>query len=183
MSTNDPPHPLLDQAALAVQTLRRANRADVLVRIDNTFETAKAPYQFDAARGILHRRECRAIPGDAPLYGLWHLSRDDLKHACKRCTPVPDQPHKDETTDRIDLLFGLMSLVDQFGGVLKERGKDYQHTDEGRRLSDRLGTLYRALGQREKEVLDAMLTTLDAVVVQLRALDRSLNRKDTDGSD
>jgi hypothetical protein len=183
MSSNDPPRPLLDQAALAVQALRDGTRpdADVLVRIDNTAETEAAPYQFDANTGKLHRRGCRAIPDAAPLYARWHLTRDDLTHACKRCKPLPDEPHTSEPTDRADLLFGLFSLVDQFSGVLKQRGKDYQKTDEGQALSAQLGSIYRGLGRREKEMLDTVLGTLDALVERLRALDRSLNSNGADG--
>jgi len=185
MSTSESARPLLDQAALAVQALHRAGRlgSDVLVRIDNTEETAAAPYQFDAARGTLHRRGCRAIPDGAPLYARWHLTRDDLKHACKRCKPLPDEQHNTEPTDRADLLFGLVSLVDQFGGVLKERGKDFRKTEEGQQLSAQLGAIYRNLGRREKDVLDTVLSTLDAVIERLRALDRSLNRNGADGRD
>ena len=183
MSSNDPPRPLLDQAALAVQALRQAGRLgfDVLVRIDNTAETAAAPYQFDAARGTLHRRGCRAIPDGAPLYGRWHLSRDDLTVACKRCKPLPDETKPSDPTDRADLLMGLLSLVSQFSGVLKERGKDYQKTDEGQALTEQLGAIYRNLGRREKDVLDSALGTLDTVIERLRALDRSLNQNGADG--
>ncbi len=185
MSTNDPPRPLLDQAALAVQALRRAGQLgfDVLVRIDNTAEAAAAPYQFDAARGTLHRRGCRAIPDGAPLYARWHLGRDDLTVACKRCKPLPDETKPSDPTERADLLLGLLSLVSQFSGVLKERGKDYQKTDEGQALTAQLGAIYRNLGRREKDMLDAMLGTLDTVIERLRALDRSLNKNGVDGKE
>lgn len=183
MSSNDPPRPLLDQVALAVQALRRAGGlgSDVLVRIDNTAEAAVAPYQFDAATGRLHRRGCRAIPDGAPLYARWHLGRDDLTVACKRCKPLPDETKPSDPTDRADLLLGILSLVSQFSGVLKERGADYQKTDEGQALTAQLGAIYRDLGQREKNMLDAMLGALDTVVERLRALDRSLNKNSVDG--
>jgi len=183
MSSNESARPLLDQAALAVQALRDGSRPglDVLVRIDNTAEADAAPYQFDANAGKLHRRSCRAIPDSAPLYGRWHLSRDDLIHACQRCKPLPDEPNTSEQTDRADLLFGLFSLVDQFSGVLKQRGKDYQKTDEGRALTAQLGAVYRGLGRREKEVLDTVLGMLDGGIERLRALDRSLNSNGTEG--
>jgi hypothetical protein len=183
MSSSDPRRPLLDQAALALQALRGVGRrrADILLRIDNSAEAAAAPYQFDAAAGLLHRRGCQAIPEGAPLYGRWHLVRDDLTVACKRCRPLPDDTKPSEPTDRADLLLGVLSLVSQFSGVLKERGKDYQNTDEGQALTAQLGAIYRDLGRREKDVLDAVLGTLDAVIERLRTLDRSLNTKDTDG--
>ncbi len=182
MSSNDAAS-LLDRAALALQTLCGDKHAvsNVLLRIDNTAEAAAAPYQFDAALGRLHRRGCRAIPEMAPVYGLWHLTRDNLKHACKRCRPLPEEPHSEDTKDRADLLFGLVSLMDQFGHVLKERGRDFQNTEEGRQLSSQLGAIYDGLGRREQEVLDTVLSALDAVIEKLRKLDRSLNGNGSDG--
>lgn len=176
MSSSEQPRPLFDQAALALQALRSGGRlgADVLLRIDNSAEAAAAPYQFDAAAGRLHRRSCAAIPDGAPLYALWHLNRDHLTVACERCKPLSDETKPSETTDRADLLLGLVSLVSQFSGVLKERGRDYQKTAEGEALTAQLGAIYRTLGRREKDTLDAMLTALDTVVERLRALDRSL---------
>jgi hypothetical protein len=178
MSSSEQTRPLLDQAALALQALRVGGRlrSDVLLRIDNTTEAAAAPYQFDAAAGRLHRLGCRAIPDGAPLYGRWHIGSDDLTVACKRCRPLQDETKPDEPTERADLLLGVLSLVTQFSGVLKERGKDYQKTDEGQALTAQLGAIYRNLGRREKEILDAMLGTLDTVIERLRALDRELSK-------
>lgn len=185
MSSSDQTRPLFDQAALALQALRSGGRlrSDVLLRIDNTAEASAAPYQFDAAVGRLHRRGCRAIPDGAPLYGRWHLGRDDLTVACKRCKPLPDETKPSEPTDRADLLLGLLSLVSQFSGALKDRGKDYQKTDEGQALTAQLGAIYRTLGRQEKDMLDMMLGTLDTVIERLRALDRSLHKNGVDGKE
>jgi hypothetical protein len=174
--------PLLDQVAFALQALRTRGglRSDMLLRVDNTAEAAAAPYQFDAASGRLHRSGCRAIPADAPLYGWWRVTNDDLTVACKRCRPLPEETTPSESADRAELLLGVVSLVSQFSSVLKERGKDYQNTDEGRALTAQLGAIYRNLGRREKEVVDGMLSTLDAVIARVRALDRSLNSNGAD---
>ena len=122
-------------------------------------------------------------PGGRAAVRLWHLSHDNVKHACKRCKPLPDEPNVNEPKDRADLLFGLVSLVDQFAGVLKERGRDYQSTEQGQQLSAQLGDIYRSLGRREKEVLDTVLGTLDTVIQRLRELDRSLNNNGAGGRD
>ena len=185
MSTSDQTRPLLDQVALTLQALRNVGGlpSDVLLRIDNTKEAVAAPYQFDAAAGRLHRRGCRAIPEGAPLYGRWHLSHDDLTVACKRCRPLPDETKPSEPTDRTDLLLGVLSLVSQFSSVIKERGKDYQKTDEGQALTAQLGAIYRNLGQREKDMLDAMLGTLDVVIERLRSLDRTLHKNGAGGKE
>ncbi len=185
MSSNEPPRPVLDQAALALQALHSAGRsgADVLLRVDNSAETAAAPYQFDAAAGRLHRRGCRAIPEGAPLYARWQLGPDELSLACKRCKPLPDDTQPSEPPDRADLLLGIVSLVSQFSGVLKERGKDYQKTDEGQALTAQLGAIYRGLGRKEKDLLDTVLHVLDAMVERVRTLDRALGKNGAEGKE
>jgi hypothetical protein len=185
MSLNDQTGELLDRAALALQALRGAVRPglDVLVRIDNSQEGEAAPYQFDAATGRLHRRGCRAIPEGAPLYARWHLSRADLNVACPRCRPVPDETKPETPTERNDLLLGVVSLVSQFSNVLKDRGKDYQNTEEGRALTDQLTATYSELGRREKEVVDAMLGALDAIIERVRSLDQALKQTGADGKE
>jgi hypothetical protein len=182
MSSSDHSRPLLDEAALALQALRSPKHPvdDVLLRIDNTAEAAGAPYQFDVVAGRLHRRGCRAIPNGASLYGRWHLGRDDLIVACKRCNPLPEDMKPTEPTERTDLLLGLLSVVSQFSGVLKERGRDFQKSDQGQVLSAQFSAIYRDLGRREKDLLDTALATLDAVTERLRAANRSLNRNDED---
>jgi hypothetical protein len=168
-----------DQAALAVQELRQEGRLgqwNTLIRIDNRAEAAEAPFQFDAADGMLHRKGCKAIPSHArsALYGLWHIGSDDRRRACPRCKPVPDEQPAEPENDRADLFFGLLSIVDQFSGVLKERGKDFKQTSEGRKLSTQLGELYQALGKREKDVLETVLTSLDQLAQRMRDIDNGL---------
>jgi hypothetical protein len=173
-----------DDVALAIQGLRAAGRGfDALVRIDNRAAEAKSPFQFDAGRGLVHRRGCHAIPPNAPLFGLTSLSRDGLSRACKRCKPVPEPPPDTQAADRTDVLFGLVSLVDQFAGVLKERGKDYRQTPDGQNLGMQLKGLYQTLGVREKALLDVVLGTLDQLAARLRALDGALNPNGTKGKD
>jgi hypothetical protein len=164
---------LVDWAALELQRLHSEERlggCDVLLRIDNHAETAQAPFQFDPVNGLLHRRGCRAIPSGAlsALYGVWRIGSEEARCACQRCRPVPDENKATDHSDRADLLFGLLSVVDQFTNVLKERGRDYQKTNEGQKLSTQLSTFYRALGQHEKEVLDTVITALDQLVERLR---------------
>lgn len=172
--------PLGDQASLAVQQLHQDGKLgspDRLLRIENRAETESAPFQFDAVNGILHRRGCSAIPHAArtALYGLWRFDSNDQRGACPRCKPVTDELKAAEQPERTDLLFGLISVVDQFAGVLKERGKDYQRTAEGQKLTAQLDSFYRTLGQREKEVLDTVLLSLDQLVQRIRQIDTGLN--------
>lgn len=54
-----------DFVALKIQELYKESKIDVreaLLKIDNREEAAQAPFQFDPAAGLLHRRDCKAIP-------------------------------------------------------------------------------------------------------------------------
>jgi hypothetical protein len=169
-----------DQVALAIQQLRpegRLGQWDTLLRIDNQTEAAEAPFQFDAVNGALHRKGCKAIPAHArsALYGLQRIGPEEQKRACPRCRPVQNEQQTEPENDRADLLFGLISVVDQFSGVLKERGKDFKKSSEGQKLNAQLGGLYQTLGKREKEVLDTVFTSLDQIAKRLRDLDSGLN--------
>jgi len=176
--------PLVEQAAIAIQGLCREQGRDgeqgrggwnTLVRIDNRAEAEKAPYRFDAVRGVVHRRGCPALTEDArsASYGLWRITAEDGAKRCKRCRPMPETKEVEgsearETKAGPDLLFGLVSILDQFGNVLKERGKDYRETEEGRKIGAELAHFYQALGRREKEVLDTLLTSLEMLIGRVR---------------
>jgi hypothetical protein len=86
-----------DAIALKIQELYRDNKLDVaqaLLKIDNRDEAARAPFQFDAAGGRLHRRGCKAIPAGArsALYGLWQAPEIARSLACPRCNPMGTKP-------------------------------------------------------------------------------------------
>ncbi len=176
---------VVDQVALAIQTLRASTPGhfDALVRIDNRADEAIAPFQFDAARGMLHRKGCRAIPVNAPLLGLAEADPDYMIYACKRCKPVPETSPETKAADRADVMFGLVSLVDQFAGVLKERGRDYRQTADGQHLGAQLQDVYQALGAREKEIVDVVIGALDQVAARLRSLDGGLKQTAAKGED
>lgn len=174
-----------DWAALSLQRLRPRDptlAARPLLRIDNRAEAMAAPFQFDAVSGTLHRNGCRAIPASArtALYALWRIGPEEQRRACPWCRPVPTEQHQDVPAERTALLFGLVSVIDQFAGVLKERGRDFQSSPGGQQLSAQLDQLYRGLGQREKALLDTVLSTLDQLVERLRKVDEELGR-DPDG--
>ncbi|MGH7119776.1 MAG: hypothetical protein ACREFP_12430 [Acetobacteraceae bacterium] len=177
---NEGARPFVERAALAIQELHRGEMLDgweTLLRIDNRAEAADAPFQFDAVHGVLHRRGCRAVPASAgaALYGLWRIGPDEQAYACGRCRPMAEESKRDGT-DRTDLLFGLASVIGQFAGVLKERGKDYQKTAEGQDIASQLSSFYRTLGRREKAVVDTVLETLEVLIGKLREADERLNR-------
>jgi hypothetical protein len=177
--------PVADRIALAIQSLRVAapHRFDALVRIDNRAVEADARFQFDIRHGMLHRRGCHAIPPNVPLLGLASTGPEYLIAACKRCKPVPEPPPDTRSTDRANVMFGLVSLVDQFAGVLRERGKDYRQTPDGQRLGTQLKEIYSGLGAREKEIVDVVINTLDQVAARLRSMDSDLKNPTPNGGE
>ena len=172
-----------DLLALKIQELhsqKKLRGEQPLLRIDYREEAARAPYQFDTARGRLHRRACRSIPATSrsALYGVWQVGPVQQKLACPRCKPVPKTEKKDKgVPDALssDLFYGVVSILDQFAGVLLERGREYRKSHEGQQLHVGVEGLYERLGDGEKEILDVVTSTLDGLVKGIQELHHNLN--------
>lgn len=172
-----------DLVALKIQELYKENKLDkqqALLRIDNRDEAARAPFQFDPASGTLHRRDCRAIPDSArtALYGVWRVAAKDGWRGCATCKPVARAeapPSAAEPGELTDVLYGLLSIVSQFGSVLRERGREYRKGSDGRLIGSEFESLYAGLGEQEKGVVDKVLTSFDQMTRKLRDIDATLN--------
>jgi hypothetical protein len=173
------PGPLGDLLALKLQQLHSEGslRGDQpLFRIDYRTEAAQAPFQFDAVRSKLHRTGCRAIPAssESALFGIWRIRAEDSQHSCRRCRPAAAPETTMDKNFTSDVLYGMLSVLDQFGSVLRERGREYRKSNEGRQVADDLRGLYASLGEREKEALDLLLSSLDGLLKTVKDFDRSL---------
>jgi len=152
MNRRNPSRILLgDQLAVYLQELREEGKLKgdhPLLRIDNATEAAKAPYQFDTVRARLHRNGCTAIPrgSRSALLARWDVSPEESKLGCRICRPLPTGRTTMERNLASDILFGVVSILDQFGNVLRERGKEYRNSAQGRELANGLEGLYASLG-------------------------------------
>jgi hypothetical protein len=190
-----------DFVALKIQELYKESKIDAreaLLKIDNREEAAQAPFQFDPAAGLLHRRDCKAIPDSArtALYGVWKISAVESRFACPRCKPAEaaektgsakkaDAAESEQQTadkgsaapqgDVADLLYGVLSIVNQFSGVLRERGREFRKGGDGGRVKTELEGLYAKLGKREKNLVLMTLLSLDEMTRKIRDLDQGLN--------
>lgn len=178
-----------DLLALTIQELHSQNRLrgeQPLLRIDQRKEAAEAPYQFDTARGRLHRRGCRAIPASSrsALYGVWQIGSAQQKLACPRCKPVAKKEKTGKAerqassvpdTFSSDLFYGVVSILDQFAGVLRERGREYRESQDGQQLHTGVEGLYERLGDGEKEILNVVTSTLDGLVKRVQDLHQNIN--------
>ena len=189
---------LVDTIGLRIQELHAAGKLagdQPLLRIDNSEQARQAPFQFDAARGQLHRTDCRAIPptSRSALYGVWEIGTDGAAVACPRCNPmgkpaargarsraaakgqadrrsqagrvhaardqarrgqgkaVGGRPQDDHA---VDMLYGVLSIVSQFGSVLRERGQEYRKSGAGAALGGRIEKIYAEVNESERSVLD-----------------------------
>ena len=178
----------IDELALKVQEFHRAGKLSgnqPLLRIDNRPSASQAPFQFDAVTGRLHRRGCPAIPkrSASALYAYWHIEDADQRLACPRCKPVlkDDRPSDPEFVS--DLLYGVLSIVAQFGEVLRERGQEYRQSSEGRDLHTQLGGLYRGLGTTERNAVQAVMSSLTELAETIRKVEHGLNGANGRASD
>lgn len=183
---------IADAVGLRIQELHARGRlrgTQPLLRIDNREQAKDAPFQFDAARGQLHRAGCRSIPKTSisALYGVWEIGKGEEALACPQCNPMPKP---DEKTDRkpdqkpgdsetpIDLLYGVLSVISQFGGVLRERGQEYRNSRAGTLLGVQIEKIYSGVNEREKNILDVLASSLGNLAVAIHKLDDGLAKQD-----
>ena len=159
--------------------------AQPLLKLDYRAQARQAPFQLDAATGKLHRRGCASIPrgSHSALYGVWRF--EDGKHplACSRCKPMPEVEKKPEDPEfPTDILFGVISVMSQFGGVLRERGQEYRKSNVGKILGTRINKMYREINERERNILDVMLASLDELAGVIRSVDADLGTAPQNGA-
>lgn len=170
-----------DVFAIALQELRSQGKisdARPLLRIDGQAEADMAPYQFDPVYGKLHRLGCSNIAVDSrsALFARWSMALDEQFLACPHCRPHP-YPRGQEAQDiTLDILFGVISILDQFGTVLRERGKEYRTSSDGQELERKLEDLYQNLDRQQKDTIGAMLHSMDQMVKFLREADKNLSQ-------
>lgn len=169
-----------DALAIAIQRSHmqgRVNGNQPLVRIDAQREAAQAPYQFDPVRGRLHRSGCRAIPPDArsALFGRWAMAETESTLACADCAPTPNETSSGtERIKTVELLYGVASILGQFGTLLYERGKEFRSSDEGRQLEQQVDKFYAQLSTQQQQVFNLLLTSLEQLVTAVQDCDRKL---------
>jgi hypothetical protein len=164
--------------ALKLQELRRSqDDPRPLVRIDNRAEAAVAPFQFDAAAACLHLRGCRAIPSSSrtAVYGLWRIPPQALRYLCQVCHPQADGEREMAREGSIDYIYGLLSVLDQFGSLIRERGREYRESEEGQQLRAGLDDVYRRLEDQERATLQVVLNSLDGLLATLTDIHKSLD--------
>ena len=206
---------LVDRVGLGIQDLHASGKLagdQPLLRIDNRERAREAPFQFDAAKGRLHRTGCQAIPADSgsALYGMWEIKAEDPALGCPRCNPMEAQAPPDagarpeaeaaaETRasaqadpkpaeglarddQTVDLLFGFLSVVSQFGGVLRERGQEYRRSRTGAALGARVERIYAEVNEGERRVLDMLTASLGTLAMTLREIDGDINGERPEGA-
>ena len=169
-----------DAVALAMQELhsrKSLNTAQPLVRIDPRVEAAQAPFQFDSAQAILHCSGCKEIPASSrsALYAVWRIGRKDLDYACKKCRPMPNKNKPDRSADVGDILLGLLSLVEQFGSILSQRGQDFRRTERGREVEHSLSGLLEELSRTQKEGVNLLTSAVDRLLSTVNRYNHSTN--------
>ena len=218
---------LVDTIGLRIQELHASGKLagdQPLLRIDNSERARQAPFQFDAARGQLHRTGCRAIPptSRSALYGVWEIGTEGKAVACPRCNPMDkpaaaaepearpqqkarqsEEARQDESTQpeakpgeakakavggrpqddhAVDMLYGVLSIVSQFGSVLRERGQEYRKSGAGAALGGRIEKIYAEVNESERSVLDVLTTSLGTLAAALREIEGGLNGEQTRGA-
>lgn len=160
--------------AIAIQHYHaegRINGDQPLIRIDYQDEAAKAPFQFDPVRGRIHRTQCQSIPSDArsALFGRWSMDEQEVVLACRYCRPRPsDQSLRRERTDAVEVLYGVISIFEQFSTFLRERGREFRNSDEGKQIEKQVEAFYARLDAQQQRTLDVIMLSLDQMLEAVR---------------
>jgi hypothetical protein len=167
-----------DLVALELQKLLGSGLVDpdeALLRIDYRREAKSAPFQFDMVNGRLHRNGCSSIPATCSdaLYAVWEPGVDLELVACGVCRPKAIEAQRMSQDKTLDVLYGLISIVDQFGSVLKERGKEYRSSAKGQKLAEDLNGMFSALDQTQRDALRVTLDSLDGLVKVIESAKQS----------
>jgi hypothetical protein len=171
-----------DRIALALQALARQPGVDVrrpLLRIDYRREAAAAPFRFDMTGGKLHRRGCSAISRTAhtALYSIWEARPELPAVACEQCRPAPQEAVDMSQDQSFDIIYGLLSVVDQFGSVLRDRGREFRKSARGRRVAKDLDQVVAALDDTQQQVLQLTIASLDSLVKAIQRGSQSLEQE------
>lgn len=149
---------------------------------------------------------------ETALYAVWEVKAEDPALGCSRCNPIepppvvaPEtktqaeaQPQPDakpqaqadaksagsraQDDHTVDLLYGFLSIVTQFGGVLRERGQEYRKSHAGAAVGARFEKIYAEVNEGERRVLDVLTSSLDTLAVALRDIEGGINGERTDGA-
>lgn len=162
-----------DEIAIKIQSLRTEGKVDderPLLRLDYRDEAADAPFQFDIANAKLHRTDCPGIPtgSKTALYAVWNLKADDNKLACKRCRPLKLKGCGMKKDFTKDIMYGFLSIIDQFGSVLIERGREYRSSKHGKEVAKTVEGIFEGLDKTQKDALSATLQSLDGLLKIVR---------------
>jgi hypothetical protein len=66
-------------------------------------------------------------------------------------------------------------VLDQFGGVIRERGREFRESEEGQQLKAGLDGVYSGLEEREQATLQVVLNSLDGLLATLTDIQQSFD--------
>lgn len=169
----------IDAAAFGLQKIYTSDeqkKKNPLVGLDYGKRAEEAPFQFDTTNGELHRTGCKFLKQESKLshFALWEIRESDLKLACDKCKPHPEGNTRLKKTEMSDMVLGLLSLVDQFGSALRERGSEYRKTEKGRGLIGALDELTGGFTKKQQALFENAVTGLDRLLTTMQKLNESL---------
>lgn len=158
-----------DAIAVKLQALRTEGKIDneqPLLKLDYRDEGAKAPFQYDVATATVHRTGCSAIPDASQyaIYAMWELSEKESGLACRKCRPELRKNSDMKKDITSDIMYGFLSILDQFGSVLAERGKEYRNSIGGKQVSKSIDNILSELDNQQREGIKFALSSVDSLL-------------------
>ena len=88
---------------------------------------------------------------------------------------MPNKNKPERPADVGDILLGLLSLVDQFGSILSQRGQDFRRTERGRQVEHSLSGLLEELSRTQQEGVSLLTSAVDRLLSTVNRYNHSTN--------
>ena len=77
---------------------------------------------------------------------------------------MPNNNKPDRQADVGDIVLGLVSLVDQFGSILSQRGRDFRQTERGRQVDRSISAALGELSRTQKDGVTLLTSVVDRLL-------------------
>ena len=77
---------------------------------------------------------------------------------------MPNNNKPDRQADVGDIVLGLVSLVDQFGSILSQRGRDFRQTERGRQVDRSISAVLGELSRTQKDGVTLLTSVVDRLL-------------------
>ncbi|NIR65968.1 MAG: hypothetical protein GWN61_17200 [candidate division Zixibacteria bacterium] len=81
-----------------------------------------------------------------------------------------------------DILFGFLSVIDQFSSVIIERGREFRKTDKGKAIAESLHSLNGLMDKTQKDSINSLSSLMDVLLVIAQTCEKEISTQSNGSS-